>query len=431
MSRNLALAAGLAVTIGVSGAGGASAGCKPERPDVTEARRELARARVEQARTAVFESDHEHDSAAEPMGGLDAETAALVVATIGQRSITLGELAEHIARQPRAMRARFATAEQRERLLRDMVDFEVLAGEAARLGLDRKPTVQLALKQALVRELLSRSDAAGAAVSELDESQMRAWYAAHHDRFNKPERRRAAMLVTATPDEAPAVAEQLREALSHSPRLVRQVFGDFVVAKSADEATKALKGDLGWLVLGAEPPTVGQGVVQAVFGLDKIGEVAGPLPLPDGRQALVQLTHREPAVAQSFDQARPAVQSALIEELQASARTEYVAQLRSAADVHIDSGVLARLDASRSPDGATPSASPDAPAEGTTAPPTKVRLNPAVLRRAFPGRTPGREREVPLKTDPELRRKAGEILERMHKGGREDEEGSQTEERRP
>ena len=77
-----------------------------------------------------------------------------VVATVGPVTITLGDLEQHLNRQPRYIRARFQTLEQKKKLLDDLVRFEALALEAKQKGFDKHPDVLQVMKRMMVSKLL-------------------------------------------------------------------------------------------------------------------------------------------------------------------------------------------------------------------------------------------------------------------------------------
>ena len=191
-------------------------GCKPEKPNVTEARAEEASRRAETAKLAAA-----GDPAA--VGALKAEAAGddndrkTVVATIGESSITVGDVFSYIERQPREMQARYATHEQRKKLLQHLIDMELLAREASARGLDSSPIVRQTLKQTLARQLLAELDAKSTGLGAITEAEAKTYYEENREKFVQPARRRAAWLMTRTQEEATKARQQMIDVRMNIP----------------------------------------------------------------------------------------------------------------------------------------------------------------------------------------------------------------------
>src|SRR5580700_3751420 len=72
-----------------------------------------------------------------PIAGLPADQAVRTVARVGDRTITLGDFARTLERMDQFDRLRYQSKERRRELLEEMIDVELLAGEARRVGLDK------------------------------------------------------------------------------------------------------------------------------------------------------------------------------------------------------------------------------------------------------------------------------------------------------
>src|SRR5512140_3180105 len=84
-----------------------------------------------------------------PVAGLTAEQAARTVAKVGDRTITLGDFARTLERMDQFDRLRYQSKDRRRELLEEMIDVELLAAEARRLGIDKEPDAQDAIRQIL------------------------------------------------------------------------------------------------------------------------------------------------------------------------------------------------------------------------------------------------------------------------------------------
>ena len=347
-------------------AAGAASGCKPSKPDPVEQRRAQAAERAAKVKAEV--ASKPAALAALQKTGLKPEVAALEVARVGDHVITLGDVAARIAAEPPHMRARYATAERRAALLDRMIEFEILAAEAQRAGLDKSPDVQMAWKAALAKKLLDERTAQAVRMSDITEDDLRVAFAARKGDLSTPERRRAAYILLATPAQALDVRKLLDEAIAKAPNLAPKIFGDFVKRYSKDKKTAAVKGDLGWFDPDGNPE--GRRVrpplpaARTAFALQEVNDVSQPIHVAGG-MALVQLTGKRPGHTKTFEEAREELRNKLFQERQEAARRALIDGLKAKAKIELHEDVLAKL-----PKALTAGARP----KGTPKPPPHIKL---------------------------------------------------------
>lgn len=107
-----------------------------------------------------------------------------VVAKIGEREITEGDIQERLKRLPPAVRGKFAKPEDRLKLVQEYVVTELLYDAAKRKGLDTDPDVQLAVDEArksfMVQKLLDDQIAPRIAPTQ---EELRKYYEAHKKKY--------------------------------------------------------------------------------------------------------------------------------------------------------------------------------------------------------------------------------------------------------
>ncbi|MBN1466021.1 hypothetical protein JXA02_09680 [candidate division KSB1 bacterium] len=107
-----------------------------------------------------------------------------VVARIGEREITQGDLDFEIGKLPPSVRDQFETPEQKLLFLREYVATELLFDTAQRAGFDKDPEVVegafQAKKSLMVQKLLADRVAAN---TQIEESDLELYYQAHKDEF--------------------------------------------------------------------------------------------------------------------------------------------------------------------------------------------------------------------------------------------------------
>ncbi|MDP6946382.1 MAG: peptidyl-prolyl cis-trans isomerase, partial [Myxococcota bacterium] len=321
--------------------------------------------------------------AGKAVAGLSPEQAAAIVARVGDQAITLGDVAAYVAQLPRSARSRYVTPQQQRELVRHMVEVELLAHEGEQRGFGTDPIVQHTYKKALANELL-RTVTTDLSLGDITDADVKAYYDTHSADFVRVERRRCAVIYFNQQADAQAAAKGIEEAVAATPKAAKQIFGDWAREKSIDEASGALKGDLGWfdqkgLNTRGQTRVAGR-ILSETFAMDKVHTISAPLKLESRQWVLVQLTGIQPQAEAPMDAVRLEIQNALLTAKRVAAREEFIAQLRTDATIEVDEAVLAKLPAPEPAPKVTP---PEVP---------KPKFNPALFRRSLnPGvvRRPG------------------------------------------
>lgn len=336
-------------------------GCgKPER-DTAEHRRAAALRKQQMA--APPEAAEMLGAAARGGPSLDDEQRALVAARFGERTITLGDLARHFGSLPRNLQYAYLTPDRVRQFLDHVLDVELMAAEARRLGLDRDARVLLPAKAAMARAWLREELPEKEAIPPVTEEELRAEYAAHPERYAAPVVVHVTQLVTPTRAQAEALRAQLASEADAAPERRAERFRELVARHSVDDDSRGDRGDLPAIASDDPAPTLPRVVREAALALQRPGELSPVIELGT-RYHILLLTERSGGELRSFDAAVAAVRSRLYQARQQAATERHVAALRAAADVRIDQDTLRRIaaeapapragDASGAPQGETP-----------------------------------------------------------------------------
>jgi len=276
--------------------------------------------------------------------GLTPEQSAVVLARVGDQSITVGDYAAALQRMDRFERLRYQSPERRKQLLDEIIAVELLADEARRRGLDRELDTQLRLDQALRDEVLRDLRAAAPAPDAIPEREVREYYEAHRDEFREPERRRIAEIVLARQDEARRLIETARNANAHEwGQLVRK----FSAGRKDTSVPLELEGDVGIVSApgqgsGSEPQ-LPEPVVRAAFAIEKIGAVYGePVPIQD-QYHIVRLTSRVVARQRTFAEAERSIRVKLVQQRVEANQQQLIDELRKKIPISINQTLLATI----------------------------------------------------------------------------------------
>jgi len=319
-----------------------------------------------------------------PPGGLTPEQASQVVAKVGDRTITLGDFAAALERMDPYDRLRYQSKERRRELLQEIVDVELLAGEARRRGLDKDPGVEDAIRQILRDAMLAKAREGLPTPGEIPLAEVKAYFEQNPEKFREPERRRVSVILLDDKKKAEQALEAARKATTVAEW--GEIFTKFSL--NAPPAKKGghvdpgeALGDLG-LVGPPNDPKGGNARVPTairaiVFQLAKAGDVHESLVEGDGKFYVVRLSGVTPPHARSFGEAERNIRVTLVQQKLEEREKGIEAELRKKFPVTIDEKALGAVPVPPIPDAtsgasrqwASPSASASASASAPDAGP--------------------------------------------------------------
>lgn len=286
--------------------------------------------------------------AGEGVSGLSPEQAAMVLAKVGDKTITLGDFAQTLERMDQFDRLRYQTKERRRELLNELIDAELLAIEAKKRGLDRRPEAEDAVRQILRDALLSTLRTKMVAPMEIPAAEVRAYYDKNQDRFSEPERRRVAVIVLGSK----ADAEKVHKAALKIKNATE--WGDLFYKHSLTapktrpaNAPLELAGDLGIVGSPDDPkgknPQVPEPVRAAVFQVENVGSVGAEIVAHENRFYVLRMNGKTAAHHRSLAEADRTIRIALFQERAQQMERELEEELRKKFSVVIDEQALSKV----------------------------------------------------------------------------------------
>jgi hypothetical protein len=251
-----------------------------------------------------------------------------VVARVGSATLTMAQVEKRLREQGSAAQ-RYNDAPALRRFIEDQVRFELLVQAALERGLDRDPDVIEAARKVMVRKLLQKDLGAQTTGDATAESALRAYYEAHIQDYQQPERRRIAQIQLAPTPEGRALAQNLADRLVglSAGELLRQ-FRAFVAQHSLDHETRGRGGELGSFLSRDElVALLGQNFADEAFK-PAAGEVAaGPVQSIRGWHVALVLAKRD-SVARSLDEVRDEIRDRLLQSERAQLFDRYLRDIR-------------------------------------------------------------------------------------------------------
>jgi peptidyl-prolyl cis-trans isomerase C len=274
------------------------------------------------------------------------ELATKVLAKVGERVITVADYASTLDRMDRFERLRYQTPERRKGLLDELVNTELLAREAERRGLDKRPETQAYVNQLLADEVRRRLRAALPQPEALSNDEVQAYYAAHREELRQPERRRVAMLTFPSKASGDKVLTDLKAdgSVARWNELGRQHATE---VQANNVVTATVIGDLGFVTASGDVASGDAALPDAVRAAAfKVGEKGGVAPeLIEGKGAfyLVRVTTVAQAHLPSVEEADASLRARIIDAQLAEKERELSKLLETGTPVEVNEAVMSRL----------------------------------------------------------------------------------------
>jgi len=324
-------------------------GCRPDKSDWLSAD---AVSSKRAAQIAPSMTDEEFFRAKTMSSRLSEEDSKRVLATIGNREITLGEFEKRYQALPEALRYHFTSRQRMEEFLDHVVTYEALAieawGEASRDGWSaetyREPRVLFATKLAMVKDMLRRESQTLAPISPVTEDDIRKEYEDNPDSYRTPSRIRLSILTTHERQDAERLRGQI---LQKDDRA--EAFRAAVRQHSVHEESRDRAGDVGYVTEGTrqgDDAELAGALLRAGLSIESVGGLSEVVEVGT-RFHFLMVTEKTGGVALGRKESSAATRNKLLAERQEKAIAEYVADLRSKATVEIDKSAFARFMESR------------------------------------------------------------------------------------
>lgn len=277
---------------------------------------------------------------------LTPEQRKLVVATVGKKKITLGDLERHLNRQPLYIRARYSTLKQKKQLLRDLAQFEALAMEAQLKGYDQHPDVLQYQKRLMVSKLLQNELKEKLKITDISDADAKTYYDGHLEEFNQEAKVRISHLLSKSKEQAEKILAEIKADVGKYRYRTHRVFQKLARKHSVDAKTKPHGGDLGYFTVSGPAKgnthKIPRVLLVEAFKMKRVNDLAGPIKSDQGWHVLL-LSHQRPRIARPFASVKRYIQSRLFRQKRLEMRRDFIEGLKKAAKIEISDKNLSLL----------------------------------------------------------------------------------------
>ncbi len=274
--------------------------------------------------------------------GLTPEQASKVVAKVGEKTITVGDVTRHINRLHPYIRRRWAAPEKRKEFLEKLVRVEILSQEAERLGLADDPEVQRTVKQVMIRLMIKEDLEKEIFPENIKEEILETKYQEDIGKYHRPAQVRLSHIVLKTRQAAEKLMADL-----HKKAKDARYFRKKARELSIDEKSRERGGDVGYVSDPEEPrddeADVPEVVVEAAWELKKNGEIGATVVASDQGFHIVKMTNKRPEMKRSFESVKRMIESRLLREKRGEAMDQFIEELKSKSKIEIYEANLEKL----------------------------------------------------------------------------------------
>ena len=269
-----------------------------------------------------------HALAEDPGPDTDEERRNAVFATVGSKTISVGDIEDIVSSRSPYARQRLLEPSALQELADAQVQAELYYQGAAKLGYGDSPDVQRFVNQTIVKLFVRKEFEEAVTPNDVPAEEVSRYYDEHPEEFRRPEMRRARHILVGSKKEA----EDIRARLIADDG---QKFREIAKEESLDTETNVRGGDLlyftsdGKLVGRDSDDTVNGTLVAAAFALTKAGELSKPLDLGDGKWSILELTGIRPERVQTLEQVTSGIQRKLWREERETALDALLAKVRA------------------------------------------------------------------------------------------------------
>ena len=270
-------------------------------------------------------------------------TPAAAVATVGSVRVDAAALEQEL------VASHAATPAQKQAVLEEMIRFELFHAAALMDGYDKKPEVAAAVRRLIVGAFVREQLEPRLAALQVADEEIKEYFEKHQVEFTIPQAVRAAVIKIAVPPKAAdekraelrARAEAARAEALALPAATAS-FGSVAVKYSEEQVTRYRGGDAGWLRSGQADSSWDKEVADAIFALQKPGEV-GPVVAAASGFYVVKLVETRASATRTLEEVRDQVSHQVLAAKKAQVERQLYAELTAKIPISVDEQALAAV----------------------------------------------------------------------------------------
>jgi parvulin-like peptidyl-prolyl isomerase len=264
------------------------------------------------------------------------------VARVGGVVISEQTFAELLHKRGQHQPERFATVEQKQALLDELIRPEAVYAKALASGFAQRPEIAAAVKR-LITARFQEEELNKRVKATVTEAEIEDFYRENAATFRSPEAVNAALIILKASDRMTDEKRRQRRTKAQAIRERAAAGEDFrmlALKHSEDQTTRYRGGVTGWLT--RESPDWDRAVIDTLFAQEKPGDVASVVETPH-QFCVVKLLERRPAQAQPLAQMRDAIRYQLTGAREQQREQSFFAEMEAGLDIEINLPLLEKI----------------------------------------------------------------------------------------
>ena len=275
------------------------------------------------------------------------DISADVLAVVNDAVITEDDFITQMRLRGGDSAGQYHDLKQKQVLLRFLINQKLLMNEARAMGIDQDPVVQKIYRQTVIDKYLQAGLNQTLADIKVTEAEARDYFDRHQTNYNRPARRRGAMIVKEiaadmSVEEKQAIKDELIQVKQKAAELPEHQthFGELARIHSDDRSSMYQGGVIGWLI---ENPNRAykwpKAVTQAVFDLSENGDLSDVIETEEAYY-LVRLVAAEQVQETAYEQIASGIKQKLLADKQTAAKKAFLAGIKDTAHIEINEQLL-------------------------------------------------------------------------------------------
>ncbi len=252
-----------------------------------------------------------------------------ILAKVGDEVILEKDIDMLLSKVPQQYRMRYSSADAKKEIVQRLVDVKMLAWEARRRGIDKRPDVKTRFEYLIDQMLAKELEEEISSNIEVTDKEVAKYYDEHKDKFSTPPKIKVRHILVKTKEEAEEVLKEIKGGKDFA-----------TLAKERSNCPSAKKGgDLGLISKGRMDPAF----EKAAFALGE-GDISDVVKTSYGYH-IIKVEDKSPAKVKDLDKVKAAIERSVINDKREEVLKDLSSDIKSKVTIEINEAYFASIKA--------------------------------------------------------------------------------------
>lgn len=248
-----------------------------------------------------------------------------ILAKVGDEVILEKDIDMLLSKVPQQYRMRYSSADAKKEIVQRLVDVKMLAWEARRRGIDKRPDVKTRFEYLIDQMLAKELEEEISSNIEVTDKEVAKYYDEHKDKFSTPPKIKVRHILVKTKEEAEEVLKEIKGGKDFA-----------ALAKERSNCPSAKKGgDLGLISKGRMDPAF----EKAAFALGE-GDISDVVKTSYGYH-IIKVEDKSPAKVKDLDKVKAAIERSVINDKREEVLKDLSSDIKNKVTIEINEDYFA------------------------------------------------------------------------------------------